>query len=414
MKIITIYFNATGVDRTSRAQYVHDGETYTDGAAANELFNATFRDRTKGYSAYVIDGSAIGHNISGGVFAFNLETQVQKEISFVRWELEQLDNEEKLTLNLFGHSRGGVAAFLMCQGLKDVAPKKLSINVVAIDPVPGNFVWTAYLDRTLGLNLSVASRCYDMQDCHNLTNMLVIFSNTVGGNKLPHVIGHAPVLPMFPKSTNVTVDVMHSDHMALQWMPKYNNKIYNDALQTIHMAATFLKKHGTRYEQDFRYLHGKNVSFENEVVVTTPIQRPMHFYNSILSLPGKQFKNHMHHQRMDSLTACSHHDYTYHVDDISPRPILMIKRPVKFILCAMFLTGLACTMLAATPVLDTQTLKIVSALLGLAAMAGSMAYLQHHPNHAGVKKPILVKQLSVLSSKDRDNTLTDNQIKLEF
>lgn len=55
--------------------------------------------------------------------------------------------------------------------------------------------------------------------------------------------------------------------------------------------------------------------------------------------------------------------------------LIHVKNPKNLITCAMFCVGLASVVLAGTPVIDTLALKVVSALLGVAAMAASSLYL---------------------------------------
>lgn len=55
--------------------------------------------------------------------------------------------------------------------------------------------------------------------------------------------------------------------------------------------------------------------------------------------------------------------------------LINVKNPTNLIACAMFCVGLASVVLAGTPVIDTLALKVVSALLGVAAMAASTLYL---------------------------------------
>lgn len=406
MKNMTIYFNATDFDKDYEYKGQYGDTTYAIGTAANALFKATIQDND--HEAIVVDGCAVNDNMSSGLFAFHLESQVAAQINTVREALKKLAPNEKLTLNLFGHSRGGIATYLMCQGLKDVSPEKLAINLVAIEPVPGNYVWTSYLDHGLGLNLSIASRSYDMRDCKNLNHALVIFANDA---KMSAVFAHAPLLPMFPQSTNVTVDVVESNHMTLQRFYSDINEFCFLAENTMHMAIKFLREQGTVYKPSFHYGMDYFHPIQMQHLITQPIQRSMQFYNTIHTQPDKPYTNHAHYINSNTSHQATHTDYSYHVQNLMPGPVVISKR--NMIAYAVFLTGMSCGILAATPLIDGQALKIASALLGLAAMAVSIAYLSTRPT-APVQKTVKFSTGFELLNRDQNQLKHDSLYKAPY
>ena len=72
-----------------------------------------------------------GFKVLGFIFTFHLEQQVLKIATQVKKMLN--DSDEKIILNIYGFSRGAVAAFLLCQKLKAISPEHLTINVASFE-----------------------------------------------------------------------------------------------------------------------------------------------------------------------------------------------------------------------------------------------------------------------------------------
>jgi len=118
------------------------------------------------------------------------------------------ENEEKICLNVFGFSRGGVAALLLAQKLKTIPRDRLTINIAALEPVPGNFTTTVDYDLTFKKNKTISSAIYDLSDCNNVDRILLLYIN----EPMPDVVGHAPILPILPETCRSEIDVTPGCH----------------------------------------------------------------------------------------------------------------------------------------------------------------------------------------------------------
>lgn len=248
------------------------------------------------------------------IFSFNLVKQVEQ----VAKEINQKIKSRNINLNIYGYSRGGIGAFLLCKKLKLISPEKLTINVVVIDPVPGNFISTVQADFWFGGYTTLTAGVSDLSDCHNVQTMLLLYMN----EPKPHIISiledqnaFAPLLPSYSKNTKADVDVMRGLHgHAVRFNSSYGVVNGNsESILVLHRVIEFLKNSGAKF--DFKKIH-----FENElyqlIINPTPeklkqryeIQnllmrketpyRDMHLSYRLFSRSGKKYLN-KYHQTLD-------------------------------------------------------------------------------------------------------------------
>ncbi len=191
----------------------------------------------------------------GIIFAFHLEQQALK----VAKQIEDLvkSSKEKIILNIYGFSRGGVAAFLLAQKLKHISADFLAINIASFEPVPGNFIMGVYGDLLLGAGSTLSAAVADLTECKNIANALVLFTN----QPLPDIACHAPILPAFPATSNVEIDVTPGCHRGAVVFTKSGNSVgaaNNESVIVFHRIVEFMKRCGTTFDfkqfQLFDYL----------------------------------------------------------------------------------------------------------------------------------------------------------------
>lgn len=169
----------------------------------------------QGYKTHYIPGCNINTPYKkdlGGIFAWNLETQIGECVEkIIQPQLRDCAlKNEKLILKIYGLSRGGVGAFLLCKALKEVSPEKLEIHLATIDPAPGNLKITAWLDKFFRFNYTLANQAADLRECKNLKRSIIFI-----GSK-PHRIGHACLLPIMPESCDSSIEIVNGYHEELE------------------------------------------------------------------------------------------------------------------------------------------------------------------------------------------------------
>src|SRR5690348_10382859 len=114
--IISVYFNGTDEsNHFSKSSF----STISLPALLNEL---TVQDES--HITLVYDGCGIKnpyYSDMGGLFTYYLIDQISdtaKKIEKVRVE----NSKDEVIVNVYGFSRGGVGAFLLCQKLKHISP----------------------------------------------------------------------------------------------------------------------------------------------------------------------------------------------------------------------------------------------------------------------------------------------------
>lgn len=239
------------------------------------------------------------------VFGFHLKKQVAK----IAERIEELANEseDNIVLNLYGFSRGGIAAFLLCQKLKHIALERLTINVASFDPVPLNYITSVCTDMFFGTKNTLSGQVADLTQCANLDNLIILFTNY----PLPDIMGFAPILPALPATCTAEVDVTPGSHETAVSFYKDGESVKaqnNESVIGFHRIVEFMQKCGTRF--DFGRLQLNNnlvypcareqlLDLYGQLVREAVSQKPrlMHLYNSIHTTEGRPYLN-RHHQKL--------------------------------------------------------------------------------------------------------------------
>jgi len=301
-KIISVYFNGTDDE--------NDVPLHGYITLATLLDQMTVKDDNKNISICVNGCGVESKDIRdlGMIFTFHLEQQVIKIAKKVERMIN--DSNEKIILNIYGFSRGGAAAFLLCQKLKSISSERLTINVASFEPVPGNFISGAYSDVLLGINTTLSAAVADLTECSNIANMLILFTN----QPLPDIACHAPILPVLPPDCKSEVDVTPGCHKGSVSYYKLVNEIQatnDESAIVFHRIVEFMQKCGTSFNFNKFKLNNdlidsddkkkvlkmydnlaQKMSFGNDVR-----DRPMHFLNTIFTAKNiKKYLNRYHQQ----------------------------------------------------------------------------------------------------------------------
>lgn len=136
-----------------------------------------------------------------------MDAQCQQVI----WQTEsELKNGNFLVLNVYGHSRGAVAALLLAKQLNRIDPAALEINLALLDPVPGNFIITSTLDF---LAISLAKKTMDLRACKHLKRVLALYPC----EPLNAFAAHAPLFTLYPEHTEVEEEIIPGCHSSAQY-----------------------------------------------------------------------------------------------------------------------------------------------------------------------------------------------------
>lgn len=306
-KIISVYFNGTDDEDT-----VPDYGCITLAALLHQM---TVTDDLHNFSICV-NGCGIetrDFRDLGGIFTFHLEKQVLKIANLVEGMVKS--SVDEIILNIYGFSRGGAAAFWLCQKLKHIPIDRLKINVVSCEPVPGNFVTVVYGDLLLGINSTLSSAVSNLTPCQNISNMLVLFTN----EPLPDIACHAPILPALPSSCNTEIDVTpgcHKNAVAFYKRGTLIESRNDESAIVFHRVVEFMQKSGTKFnfnsfDFDTDLIFSKEIKLDDKnkdkllrlyegVVRRRELcygeqKRSMHFNNTIFTTSEtKKYLNHYH------------------------------------------------------------------------------------------------------------------------
>lgn len=330
-KIITVYINGTdepddfASTRTSRLR------SSFRTSLANVLNKLTMQDQNN--ISICLDGCGINNPYIrdlSAIFTWNLENQVNDLVKKIK---EQMGSE-KIILNLYGFSRGGAGVYLLAKKLKDVDPAQLEMNILAFEPVPGNFIYNVYVDKFFGLNLTLSSLISDLSDCKSLKRVQSLYTN----EPLPDIDCHAPILPAFSSACEHQADVIPGCHKnAESFQVIYNSNIQKYDVKhsniqsgiTFHIVVDFLKKCGTSFDFDKMNLSEELKDSNhlpklyNQYVATNrlqPMTRSMHFSNAIKTAPlnSNRFLNLNEQSQHDEIMDPSNNALS--IKDYNPTP----------------------------------------------------------------------------------------------
>lgn len=193
-KVINAYFSGSGFE--IKDTNFMASQFYKASISAENQINFGF------------DGCAIAYKLGGMLWGTGLDEQCQKVIGKIETELKA---GHEITLNVYGHSRGAIAALLLAKQLGQVDPSLLEINLALLDPVPGNLITTSTLDF---LDISLANKVMDLSDCKPLKNVLALYPYLA----LADYMCHAPLFPTYPRSANIDEDVTFGSHSQAEYI----------------------------------------------------------------------------------------------------------------------------------------------------------------------------------------------------
>lgn len=295
-KIVNVYFNGT----CDSSDVPEEGKI----SLATLLAHITETDANN-YS-FCVNGCGESRDVRdlGVLFGFHLEKQVVQIVK----EIEDIiaECEDDIVLNVYGFSRGGIAAFLLCQELKNIPKARLTINIASFEPVPVNFIASVNRDLFFGTKTTLAARVADLTRCDNIGNMLVLFTN----QPLPDIWGFAPILPTLPTTCTLEVDVTPGRHDSAVSFYKDGQSVQEQNIESaivFHRIVEFMQKCGTTFNFELVQLSDNLVSSDSEQLLDLYAElarntegnqaRSMHLKNSIFTTANKEYLN-IYHKKL--------------------------------------------------------------------------------------------------------------------
>lgn len=184
------------------------------------------------------DGCGEVNPFLGTIFGHGLDAQCDEVIQRVTKEIA---DGHKITLNIYGHSRGGIGALMLAQQLSAVDPDKLSINMALLDPVPGNLITTSTIDP---LHISLANKTMDLTACKPLKRVLALYPHI----PLPDYAFHAPLFASYPKGIELEEDATAGCHAEAEQISSKAGSIVETRVEE------FFAKNGTQFTSETDYM----------------------------------------------------------------------------------------------------------------------------------------------------------------
>lgn len=222
-KVISVYFSGTGFSINDTA------------FLAASLCAKTEENESQIKMGF--NGCGVDYGFTGVIFGSGLDKQCEKVIDST---IQEINAGHQITLNVYGHSRGGIAALLLAKQLGYIDKEKLAINLALLDPVPGNFITTSSIDS---FKISLANKVMDLSDCGPLKKVLALYPH----RPLPDIACHAPLLVSYPQETEVEEEVINGCHAEAEQIGHISS-----VLATIRVEE-FLVKNGTQLKADRVY-----------------------------------------------------------------------------------------------------------------------------------------------------------------
>jgi hypothetical protein len=372
-KIISVYFSGTGfsIDHT----YFLAGSLHARTKESESQIKMGF------------NGCGVDYGFNGVMFGSGLDEQCEKVIERIA---QEINAGHQVTLNVYGHSRGGIAALLLAKQLSNIDKEKLAINLALLDPVPGNFITTSSIDP---FKISLANKTMDLSDCKPLRKVLALYPHI----PLPAIACHAPLFVSYPQETEVEEEIVNGCHaqaeqtfepfsklvtlrveefLVKNGTPLQTDKDYND---TEAMKQTYLK----RYQEELAYvdqpLSRETHSARGVVIIATPGAKYLNNRHKALVEDSSQEPVSLSIQSEKGLFFWSRRFFTHYP---------LIGQTLKWILIALSMTSLlyATGGLAAIPLLAPVVVKLeaLSILVFSPVTGGALAALWY-----GAAQPIL-------------------------
>ena len=115
-----------------------------------------------------------------------------------------------------------------------------------------------YADEFFGTKNTLSSAVYDLSECHNIKDVLVLLTN----EPMPNAF-HEPILPVAPKGCNYEVDVVPGCHAETQQSYLFHETIGTSCIITFHRVVTFFEKHGVHFNLSEYKFDGELGCFKN-------------------------------------------------------------------------------------------------------------------------------------------------------
>lgn len=219
----------------------------------------------------------------GKIFTWNLADQIDSLVKeTILPAVEKHKNpQDKVRVKVYGLSRGGIGGFLLCTKVKHIPHDKLEIYMATIDPVPGNFKCTSWIDRLLGLDYTLTNQTSDLSDCQNLKRLLIILANK------PYKPAYASLFPILPSQCVFKLEIFSGLHGELEKNPVIESQIKN-----------FLNSCG-EYTVTPQEVSMFLEAYQTECAKAVESERGMHLGNRIFTQvgPNRIYWNE-HHQRL--------------------------------------------------------------------------------------------------------------------
>lgn len=227
---LTIYFSGTDGRIYGGHTQVSLFASYTLGQNISDP--ETPVSRASEHFKMFFDGCGVTNGLMGGIFGFGLSYQCDSVVERIKTLLEFNMN---VVVNVFGLSRGAVAGIILAKSMDELPEKRVSLNLLLFDPVPGNSIASSSWDL---FGFTLANQCVDVSESKHVRNVLVLYPH----EPLPPVILHAPVISEWPEKCNVMTDVILGKHQGPLWLTTNKYTEYNVAYIYIYL---FLNACGT-------------------------------------------------------------------------------------------------------------------------------------------------------------------------
>ena len=203
---LTIFWEGTA-NTLDRPVTTSIGEFYTDcdAVAVNPASGDAVRSALAARRPCLkmgFDGCGVTHGWPGLLCAVGLRSQAATVISCVRLILQE---KKRLHLTVLGQSRGAIGAIFLAQQLAaatSIRTEEVELRMLLSDPVPGNLVCTAKLERLACYFcnfVTTANHSMDLRGARHLKRVLALYPH----EPLPDCAYHAPVLLEYPHHSAV-------------------------------------------------------------------------------------------------------------------------------------------------------------------------------------------------------------------
>jgi hypothetical protein len=272
-KTISVYFSGTGFS-------IDEGHFL-----ASSLHTRT--EESESQIKMGFNGCGVDYGFNGAIFGSGLDKQCEQVIDRVA---QEINAGHQITLNVYGHSRGGIAALLLAKQLGNIDKEKLAINLALLDPVPGNFITTPSIDP---FEISLSNKTMDLSDCKPLRKVLALYPHI----PLPAIACHAPLLVSYPLETEVEEEVVNGCHAQAEQIFRSSSKLVKLRVEE------FLVKNGTQLQTDRDYNDTEAMKqtylshYQEELAyVDQTLSREAHSARGLVitATPGAKYLNNRH------------------------------------------------------------------------------------------------------------------------